>query len=180
MEKTVEVQTNNNKDEFDDNESNSDNNENSEDETIGDNAEEKERVKFTIDLNTLKADMKRKSAKLLSKLGGGATNASSCSMLKQLVNELDVVEKKSVNPTATPTQITATTNEVIRFNADSTPPSISTITVQIDLDSIDPKCFSRVLFRCESKNVELSRKIDELKAKLSSSRNHNSKGKTIK
>lgn len=179
MEKTVEVQTNSNKDEFDDNES-SDNNENSEDETIGDSMEEKERVKFTIDLNTLKADMKRKSAKLLSKLGGGATNASSCSMLKQLVNELDVVEKKTVNPTAAPTQITAATNEVIRFNVDSTPQSISTITVQIDIDSIDPKCFSRVLFRCESKNVELSRKIDELKAKLSSSRNHNSKGKTIK
>jgi dsRNA-specific ribonuclease len=41
-------------------------------------------LKFTIDLNTLKADMKKKSAKLLSKL---SVNSNNCSLVKSLVRK---------------------------------------------------------------------------------------------
>lgn len=41
-------------------------------------------LKFTIDLNTLKADMKKKSAKLLSKLSMNSTN---CNLVKNLIRE---------------------------------------------------------------------------------------------
>ena len=41
-------------------------------------------LKFTIDLNTLKADMKKKSAKLLSKL---SVNSNNCSLVKSLVKK---------------------------------------------------------------------------------------------
>jgi hypothetical protein len=41
-------------------------------------------LKFTIDLNTLKADMKKKSAKLLSKLSVNSTN---CNLVKSLAKQ---------------------------------------------------------------------------------------------
>jgi hypothetical protein len=41
------------------------------------------KLKFTIDMNTLKADMKKKSAKLISKL---SVNSNNCFLVKSLVN----------------------------------------------------------------------------------------------
>lgn len=153
---------------------------------------DEEFVKFTIDLNTLKADMKRKSAKLVSKL---SVNSNTCSMLKQFVNELNVVEKFETTTTTTsslevvkssssnsdattivnnpsePTPALAQNQEFIGVN--NTTPSIVN---RIDLDSIDLKCFAKVQLRCESKNSEFNSKIDELRGKINSLSKQSSSG----
>lgn len=125
--------------------------------------DEEEFVKFTIDLNTLKADMKRKSAKLVSKL---SVNSSTCSMLKQFVNELNVVER-SVAESDEKVKCAAIESHNIDHSLSSPTSSNST---QIDLDSIDVKCFGKVQLRCESKNKEFSSKIDELRSRLTAAR----------
>lgn len=124
--------------------------------------------KFIIDMNTLKADMKRKSAKLLAKLGtggvgtgvsggGGSSSALGSSMLKQLVNELNVTTETS-------------------SSSPSSEMSVAHQHTAIDLDSIDPTCFARVQFRCESKNAELNRLVDRLRSKLAETKAANSMG----
>ena len=50
--------------------------------------------KFTIDLNTLKADMKKKSAKLLSKL---SVTSNNCNLVKSLVKQ-DELEQEQQQP----------------------------------------------------------------------------------
>lgn len=143
-------------------------------------------LKFTIDMNTLKADMKRKSAKLLSKLSGSSACAvgaygvgaasSGSSMLKQIVNELNVMEEKyqAAAATATTTSKSACTNVDVPLSSNLVETSL-----RLDdlINSIEPRCLTGIQFRCESKNVEFKQKIDELKSKLAAAKSEYSAGK---
>lgn len=127
-------------------------------------------VKFTIDMHTLKAAMKRKSAKLVSKL---SESSSSCSILKQFVTELNVVERSAIESSDHKCVSPSSTNA---YTSDALPnPAI-----QIDLDSIDVACFARVQFRCESKKAELVAQIESLKVKLAELKPVDSIGKKHK
>lgn len=129
---------------------------------FGNSGEKK--VKFTIDINTLKADMKRKSAKLLSKLTVSSNNSS---LVKNLVKDISTNEKSS------------DLAEMCSVTNSNSPIEAETSIQKLDLNelSITGDWFSRVQFRCESKNTDFKLKIDELRSKLCGNKNANSIGK---
>ena len=73
---------NSNEDEFDDENNDDDFYEENQSEKKHRKSEDQKLLKFTIDMNTLKADMKKKSAKLISKLSVSSNN---CYLVKSLV-----------------------------------------------------------------------------------------------
>ncbi|RNA31321.1 endoribonuclease Dicer [Brachionus plicatilis] len=133
-------------------------------EEFDDEEEEMNTNKFIIDLSTLKADMKKKSAKLLSKLSVSSTN---CNLVKGLVKSGIAVDAHHLHTTLKANEqnfdfsLANLTNDSIL----STDCQISTNSqVNIDLENLKNfEWINKILFNFYSKNNQYQNSLDSLK-----------------